>query len=172
MINALQLPPRTGTLSPATQTDILGILQREQDHAMSLLSSSPLLSSLFVSYASRAAALESASAAASPNSEEWTVLQATVAALREENKELRSENVEVAGKLEAATASQEAFRAQVSSLREVNVTQQEDIKSLRSELVEAKEKYDRFTADSIMERAALRGPVLDLEVGTHVLSQI
>ena len=139
---------------------------------MSLLSSSPLLSSLFVSYANRAAALESASAAASPNGEESTVLQATVAALREENKKLRSENVEVAGKLEAATASQEVFRAQVSSLREVNVTQQEDIKSLRSELVEAKEKYDRFAADSIMERAALRGPVLDLEVGTHVLPQI
>ena len=45
---------------------------------MTLLSLSPLLSTLFLSYANRAAALESASATPSPESEEWKELQATV----------------------------------------------------------------------------------------------
>lgn len=46
------------SLFPATQNDLLRI-QREQGHAIALLSLSPLLPNLFVSYANRAAALES-----------------------------------------------------------------------------------------------------------------
>jgi len=75
-----QMGSITNSLSPTTQNDILGILQREQDHAMSLLS---LLSSLFISHANQVVALESASATPSPDSEEWKTLQAIVAALRE-----------------------------------------------------------------------------------------
>ena len=159
--------PITTSLSPATQNDILGILQREQDHAMALLSSSPLLSSLFVSYANRAAALESASSTPSPESEEWKTLQTTIAELREENGELKSESLEVTGKLEAAVASQEAFRSQVLSLKEINTTQQDDIKSLRAELTEAEDNYDRFMVDSNMEKASLQVQVSDLEVGAR-----
>jgi len=152
-------------LSPATQSDIMGILQREQDHAMSLLTLSPLLSSLLISYANRAAALESASATPSPDSEEWRALQATVAALREENEKLKLETRDMAGKLEAAEGSQEAFRSQVSNLKEVNTTQQDDIASLRAESSEVKNKYDRLTVDSNTQLAALRVQVSDLEVG-------
>ena len=159
--------PITTSLSPATQNDILGILQREQDHAMALLSSSPLLSSLFVSYANRAAALESASSTPSPESEEWKTLQTTIAELREENGELKSENFGVTGKLEAAVASQEAFRSQVLSLKEINTTQQDDIKSLRAELTEAEDNYDRFMVDSNTEKASLQVQVSDLEVGAR-----
>ena len=159
--------PITASLSPATQSDILGILQREQDHAMALLSSSPLLSSLFVSYANRAAALESASSTPSPESEEWKTLQTIIAELREENGELKSENFGVTGKLEAAVASQEAFRSQVLSLKEINTTQQDDIKSLRAELTEAEDNYDRFMVDSNMEKASLQVQVSDLEVGAR-----
>ena len=176
LINSLQFLSRTGStaspLSTATQSDILGILQREQDRAISLLSLSPLLSSLFISYANRAAALESAAATPSPSSEEWTALQTTVATLREENEKLKSENFEVTGKLEVAVASQEAFQSQVSSLRELNVTHQDDIKSLRSELSEAEEKYDQFVGSSNAERAAFQIQLFDLEVGTHIWSRI
>ena len=131
---------------------------------MSLLSLSPLLSSLFVSYANRVAALESASATPSPESEEWKALQTTVTALREENEKLRLEAREIAEKLEVAGASQEAFRSQIASLKEVNTTQQDDIKSVRAELSEAKDKYNRLKVDSDAEKAALEAQVLDLEV--------
>ena len=131
---------------------------------MSLLSLSPLLSSLFVSYANRVAALESASATPSPESEEWKALQTTVTALREENEKLRLEAREIAEKLEVAGASQEAFRSQIASLKEVNTNQQDDIKSVRAELSEAKDKYNRLKVDSDTEKAALEARVLDLEV--------
>ena len=131
---------------------------------MTLLSLSPLLSSLFVSYANRTAALESAFSALPAESEERKALQATVAALQEENEGLKLENLEVTGRLEAATASQEAFRSQVSSLKETNTTQQNNVQSLRAELVETKDKYSRFVVGSNAERAALQIQVLDLEV--------
>ena len=133
---------------------------------MALLSLSPLLSSLFVSYANRAAALESASATPSLDSEERKALQESIVALQEENEKLKSENLEVAGELKATAASQEAFRSQVLSLKEVNTTQQEDIKVLREELAGAKGKCDRLIVDSNAERAALRTQALDLEVNS------
>ena len=155
-----RMSPITNPLSPATQSDILGILQREQDRAITLLSSSPLLASLFVSYANQVAALESASATPSPKSEEWKDLQNTIATLEEEIKKLKSENLELTKGLELA----EAFRSQVSSLKAINATQQDDIESLRVEFAEVKEKYDRLMVDSNVEKAALQIRVLDLEV--------
>lgn len=131
---------------------------------MALLSSSPLLASLFVSYANQAAALESLSATPTFESEERKTLQSTITALREEIEELKSENIEAVEGLKAAKASQEAFRSQVSSLKEVNTTQQADIKSLRAGLTEAKDKQNRLIVDSNAEKAALRIQVLDLEV--------
>ena len=70
----------------------------------------------------------------------------------------------MAEKLEAAEASQDAFRSQVSSLKEVNAVQQEDTKSLWAELFEAGDKYDRLVEDSNMEKSTLQVQVLDLEV--------
>ena len=163
-----QMLPRMGpianSLSPATQCDILGILQREQDRAMALLSSSPLLASLFVSYANQAAALESASATPSPESKEWEALQNTVSTSQEEIEKLKSENIEMVEGLKAAKDSREAFRFQVSSLKEVNTTQENEIKSLRAEVIEAREKHDQLMVDSNAEKAALQIWVLDLEV--------
>ena len=138
---------------------------------MGLLSLSPLLSSLFVSYANRAAALESASATPSLDGEERKALQDSIVALREENERLRLENLEMAGELKATAASQEAFRSQVSSLKEANTTKQEDINVLREELVEAKGKCDRLILDSDAERAALRIQVLDLKVNSFIRSR-
>jgi predicted RNase H-like nuclease (RuvC/YqgF family) len=131
---------------------------------MSLLSLSPLLSSLFISYADRATALETAPATPSPESEEWKELQTTITALRAYNEKLKSEAREMVGKLEMAEASQEAFCSQISCLKEVDTTQQDDIKSLQAELVEAKDQHDLLMADSNVQVAALQVRVLDLEV--------
>ena len=166
------MDPITSSLSPAIQNGILEILQREQNHAAALLSSSPLLSSLFVSYASRAAALESASSAPSPESEEWKSLQSAIAALREDNERLKSYNLEMTGKLGVAVASQEAFHYHASSLKEVTTSQQGDIQSLQADLVEARGKYDQLVVDSNAERAALRIQIFDLEVGARIWSSI
>ena len=109
---------------------------------MALLSLSPLLSSLFLSYANQAAALELASVTPSLEIKEWNTLQTTIAALREENKKLKSETHEMAERLEAAEASQDSFCSQISSLKEVNAAQQDDIKSLWAELFKAGDKYN------------------------------
>ena len=153
----------TGPLFSTAQSEILGILQREQDHAMSLLSLSPLLSSLFISYANQAAALESAATTPSPDSQEWKALQANIIALQGENERLKSENHELA---EKAVASHKVFQSQISSLREADTAQQGDIESLRAKL-KAEGMYCRLMADSDSERAALQIRVMDLEVGRN-----
>jgi chromosome segregation ATPase len=154
--------------TPATPSEVLGIFQREQEHAMFLLSLSPLLSSLFVSYANRAASHESASStsAPSPENEEWKKkLQNIVAALREENGKLRSENREVSLKLETEQASQEGFRSHISSLEQVNAAQQNENKSLRKELVEARDLYEQVMKGWNAEKAAYQTRISGVEVG-------
>ena len=156
----------TKALPSATQSDILEILQREQDHAIALLSSSPLLASLFVSYANQAAALEPPSP--STESEKWKALETTISRLQEEVDKLKPENLEMTERLAAAASSLEAFRSQVTSLKEVNVAQQRDIGSLRAELLESKDRYNRLVENSSAERVALQSTVLDLEVRSEL----
>ena len=135
---------------------------------MSLLSLSPLLSSLFITYANKVAALESGSIAPSPESEEWKALQNSVATLRGENEKLKSENRDVVLKSEAVGASQEAFRSQISSLKEANAAQQEEIKSLWRELLEVKSQYGQLMTDSTAEKTAHKIRISDLEVGLRL----
>lgn len=129
---------------------------------MALLSSSPLLASLFVSYANQAAALETS--APSTESEEWKALENTVSLLREEVDRLKPENLEMKERLGVASGSLEAFRSQVTSLKEVNAAQLHEIDALRAELFESKAKYDQLVESSNVEREALRNAVSDLEV--------
>ncbi|KAF9645583.1 hypothetical protein BDM02DRAFT_3119986 [Thelephora ganbajun] len=150
-------------LPPTTQSDILAILQQEQDQALSLLSLSPLLSSLFISYANRAAIRGSASTTPSSEAEECKALQDAITSLREENEKLKMETREMIRKLEISEASQEMLRSQISSLSEANAAQRDDTESLRAELVEAKGNYDRFVADSDAEKAALKVQISGLE---------
>ena len=159
---------------PATQSDILEILRQVQGHAVALLSLGPLLSSLFLSHAGRAVALESASATLSPGGEKWKALQDSVPALQGEREKLESENPKVLGKLEAAAASQEAFRSPVSSLKGVDTTQQDDLRLLRAELVEAKDKYDQLIVGLNADRSTLQIQIqiLDLQVNTRIRSPI
>ena len=132
---------------------------------MSLLSLSPLLSSLFISYATRAAAFRSTSTTPPSESDEWKSFHDTITTLQEENEKLKSEARETAARLGAAEASQEELRSQVSSLKEVNMTQEGDIKSLRVQVSEAQHKYDRLVEDSNAEKTALRAQISELQVG-------
>ena len=159
-----RISPIVNPLPSATQSDILDILQREQDRAVALLSSSPLLASLFVSYANQAAALDSATATPTSESDEWKALENTIATLQEEVDRLKPENVEMTKSLEAAAASQEAFRSQVTALKEVNTTQLGDIKTLRAELFEAKRTHKQLLVDSDLERESLQTQISELEV--------
>ena len=129
---------------------------------MALLSSSPLLASLFVSYANQAAILESS--AHPTESEEWKALENSISALQEENDKLKLENLPMSKRLTAAAAALEAFRSQVTSLKDVNVAQEHDIDSLRTELLESKEKHDLLLENLNAERAVLQSMVSDLQV--------
>lgn len=146
-----------------TQNDIVEIFQQEQEHALSLLSLSPLLSSLFLSYARRASGHGSASATASADSEEWKVLQNTIKSLREENEKLRVNSREMIRKLEMSEASQAMLRSQVSSVNEANGTYRDDINTLRAELIELRIKYGRILKDSEAEKNALKVQISDIE---------
>ena len=132
------MSPIATSFPPATQSDIIGILQQKQDRAVAILSSSPLVASLSASYA-------------------YSTLQGEI-------DELRSENLKMIMDLEAAAASLGAFRSQVVSLEEANVAQQQEINSLREELLESKDKHSRLVEDSKAEQDALRSTISDLEV--------
>jgi len=136
---------------------------------MLLHSLNPLLSSPFVSYANRATPLESA-ATPSPDSEERKVLQATIAALREENDKLRAENREMAEKLEAAVASQGALRTLVAALKKDAKIQQDRFRMLAEQGTEGADGYNRPVAELNVEQKAFRAQILDLEVITRIWS--
>jgi len=91
--------------------------------------------------------------------------------LQEEVDKLTPENAEMTVKLEAAAASQEAFRSQISALKEVNTSQQDGIESLREKLLEAQNKYDLLLADSKAEKATFQARVLDLEAERNELKE-
>lgn len=161
----LQVPSGAGPTSlrpPVAQGDILGILQREQDHTTSLLSLNSSLSSLLISVSRRVVVLESAaSTTPPPESEEYKCLQTILTVLREENRELKQE---ARDKRDSAEASQEAFRSRVSSLERANTDQQDDITSLRAELLETRTQHAQLMVDSNTEVTALQVQVVDLEV--------
>jgi septal ring factor EnvC (AmiA/AmiB activator) len=124
---------------------------------MSLLSLSPLLSSLFISCADRVVALEPTPATPSPEREERKTPRTTITTLQEENEKLKLETHEMMGKLEAAETLQETLSR---TLR--RSARQND--SLRAELAEAEARHDRLTVDFNAERAALQIRVSNLEV--------
>ena len=134
---------------------------------MFLLSLSPLLSSLFVTYANRAASLESTSASSSENGG-WKMLRDSITALREENEKLQTENREMVSKLEVAQASQEGLRSHISSLGEINAAHQNEVNSLQKELVESKDLYERVMKDWNVEKTAYQTRISDIEVGSRL----
>ena len=119
---------------------------------MLLLSSSPMLASLLLSYSNRT------------ETERRRSFRGTIIKLLEENQRLKSEAIGVVQRLKATKASQKVVRSQVLSLKEASTTQQDTINSLREELDEVEDKYDRLMTDANAEKAALHVQVLDLEV--------
>ena len=139
---------------------------------MSLLSLSPLLSSLFLSYANRAASFGSSFPIPSPESEEWKTIHDNIKTLREEDSRLKSENREIILKLDAAEASREGFCSHISSLEEINAAQRVENNSLRKGFVESKDLYERAMKDWNAEKAAYQARISSLEVGLKLCQLI
>lgn len=102
-----------------THKDILRIIRKEEDHAMSLLAASPLLSGLFLAYANKAATLDGPSAP-SPIDLEWTEMKALNDHLQEEVASLRARLEKETERAKMAEDCVEALRAQVSSVKDEN----------------------------------------------------
>jgi len=160
-----------------TQKDILQIIRKEEDHAMSLLAASPLLSNLFLTYANKAATLDGPSAP-SPIDLEWTEMKAVNGRLQEEVASLRALLEKETERAKVAEDCVGALRAQVSSFRDTNgelekaVTEEGD---RADEISFEFAKYKRDTAGTITElretaekeagaRAALSQVIADQQV--------
>lgn len=99
-----------------TQRDILQIIRKEEDHAMSLLAASPLLCSLFLTYANRAATLDGPPSP-SPIDVEWAEMKTLNNRLQEEVASLRAQLSKETDRAEMAEDCVEALRAQLSSVK-------------------------------------------------------
>ena len=154
----------TNSLSPPTQSSIIGTLQRGRNDAAAPLSSSPLLSIHFVSYANRTAALESASSTPSPESEERKDLQTTISPESEEQKDLQTAiPPESEGRKDLQTTIA-ALREEIGKLKQENL----EVTGQLEVAVASKEKYDRLMVDLNAERATLRRQVSDLKVSIRI----
>lgn len=147
--------PIADSFSPVPKDDIIEILQTEQNRAMELLSSSPMLAGLFFSYAKQATALKSVTP--STETEEWKALQNTISTLQGKVDKLESENLKMTGSLGVATASLGVFGSRVTSLENEKVAQQKEISSLKGE-------HSQFVEDSKVEKDALASTISGLEV--------
>ena len=136
-----------------TQKDILQIIRKEEDHAMSLLAASPLLSSLFLTYANKAATLDGPQAP-SPIDVEWADMNAMNAHLQEEVAALRAQLAKEADRAKMAEDCVEALRAQLSSVKDANRTLETTVSNeqARSEAaISDYAEYKKETVDTISE---------------------
>ena len=136
-----------------SQRDILQIIQKEEDHAMSLLAASPLLSSLFLTYANRAATLDGPSTP-SPIDLEWTEMKALNTRLQEEVALLRGQLNKEADRAKTAEDCIEALRAQFFSIINANCDLEAAVSEKRARLKVTALEYaahKKQTADIITE---------------------
>jgi len=154
-----------------SQKDILQIIRKEEDHAMSLLAASPLLSSLFLAYANKAATFDGP-AAPSPVDLEWTEMKALNNRLQEEVASLRAQLDKETDRAKTAEDCVGALRAQLYSVKEVNYDLETTVSKERARLDAMTSEYTKHkeeTADTIAE---LRDTV-DKEAGARAaLSQV
>ncbi|KAF9645357.1 hypothetical protein BDM02DRAFT_3262963 [Thelephora ganbajun] len=167
-----------------TQRDILQIIRKEEDHAMSLLTASPLLSSLFLTYANRAATLDGPQAP-SPIDVEWTEMKTLNSRLQEEIAVLQAQLNKETERAKTAEDCVEALRAQLSSVKDAN----HDLKTavsknrirleaITSEYVECKKEAEdtiaelRVTVDrEASARAALSQVIADQQITIALLQE-
>ena len=171
----------TNSLSP-TQSSIIGTIQRGRNDATAPLSSSPLLSLHFVSYANRTAALGSASSTPSPESEERRDLQTTTPPTTPpESKERKGLQTTISPESEEQKDLQTAISPESEGRKDLQTTivaLREEIGKLKQENLEvtgqlevavaSKEKYDRLVVDLNAERATLQRQVSNLEVSIRI----
>ena len=120
---------------------------------MSLLAASPLLSSLFLTYANRAAALDGPSAP-SPIDIEWSEMKTMNSRLQEEVALLRAQLNEETERAKAAEDCVEALRAQLSSVKSTNLDLEAAVSGERKRLEVVTSEYaehKREAGDTIAE---------------------
>ena len=121
---------------------------------MSLLSASPLLSSLFLTYANRAAALDGP-AAPSPVDVEWTEMKTLNNRLQEEVTLLRDQLNKETDRAKVAEDCVEALRAQLSSVKCSN-------RDLETEALDERNKLERITSEYMAYKKEAKDTIAEL----------
>jgi len=121
---------------------------------MSLLSASPLLSSLFLTYANRAAALDGP-AAPSPIDVEWTEMKTLNNRLQEEVASLRDQLNKEVDRAKVAEDCVEALRAQLSSVKCAN-------RDLETEVSDERAKLDAITSEYLTYKKETKNIIAEL----------
>ena len=177
VVDPLSMGLITNSLSP-TQSSIIGTIQRGRNDATAPLSSSPLLSFHFVSYANRTAALGSTSSTPSPESEGRKDLQTTTSPESKERKDLQTtispeseEQKDLQTAIPPESEGRKDLQTTIAALREeIGRLKQENLE-VTGQLemaVASKEKYDRLMVDLNAERATLRRQVSNLKVSIRI----
>ena len=121
---------------------------------MSLLSASPLLSSLFLTYANRAATLDGP-AAPSPIDVEWAEMKTLNNRLQEEVALLRDQLNKETDRTKVAEDCVEALRAQLSSVKCAN-------RDLETEALDERTKLDAITSEYVAYKREAKDTIAEL----------
>jgi len=125
---------------------------------MSLLAASPLLSSLFLTYASRATALDGPPAP-SPVDVEWTEMKTLNTRLQEEVTLLRAQLDKETDRAKMAEDCVEALRAQLSSVKDANRDLETAVSNERAKLDAITSEYAEHQEEAEEDIAELRDAV-------------
>lgn len=140
----------TEAAASPVESEVLHILQKEHTHALSLLRSSPLLSSLFVSYASRASSppvhSQSSSSSSSPtpshNDERWSDLKTSFETLRTDHHKLRADYVNLTKQVELDQKEMTGLRDRFADIQRQHLTAENELINAQGEIREMHTKYD------------------------------
>ena len=140
----------TEAAASPVESEVFHILQKEHTHAISLLRSSPLLSSLFVSYASRAPSppihSPSSSSSTSPtpshNDERWSDLKASFGTLRTDHDRLRTDYVNLLKQVEQDQKEMTELRERFADIQHQHLTAENELTKAHGETRELQTKHD------------------------------
>jgi len=140
----------TEAAASPVESEVLHILQKEHTHALSLLRSSPLLSSLFVSYASRVSSSPTPSQSPSPsppptpsrNDERWTNLKTSFETLRTDHDKLRADYVDLTKQVEQDQEEMTELRERFADIQRQHLTAETELIKAQGDTREMETKYD------------------------------
>ena len=141
---------RTEPAPSPVESEVLHILQKEHTHALSLLRSSPLLSSLFVSYATRAPSSPSQSQSSSSSSsptpshddERWTDLKTSFETLRTDHDRLRADYVNLTKQVEQDQKEMTELRERFADIQHQHLVAETELVKAQGDMREMETKYD------------------------------